>query len=61
VGLQDRLQRGLQLLPADGVEVEPAGDRSIGVLGDRQPPALGGVGFGPVGIEAGEVVVHHPA
>ena len=46
-----RFQHGLHLLPADRVEFEPAGDAAVGVLGDAQRPALGGVGLGAVGVE----------
>ena len=52
VGLQHRLQHGLHLLPAHGVELEPAGDAAVGVLGEGQRPALGRIGFGAVGVEA---------
>jgi hypothetical protein len=59
VRLHVGLQRDLGLLPAFGVEFEPAGHRPVGVLGDRQEPALGGVGFGAVGVQPRQVVVHH--
>jgi hypothetical protein len=58
-GLHDRLDRGDQLLPADGVELEAAADRAVGVPRPRQGPALGGVGFGTVGVQAGQVVADH--
>ena len=60
VGLRDRLQRGLHLLPADGVELEPAGHAAVGVLwrcvSDR--PSVGS-GSGPSGSSRGQVVLHH--
>ena len=31
------------------------------MLGEGQRPALGGVGFGTVGVQPGQVVVHHLA
>jgi hypothetical protein len=59
VGLQDRLQCSLDLLPTDGVKFEPAGDAPVGVLRDAERAAFGGVGFGAVRVEQFEVVVHH--
>ena len=58
-GLQDGLQRRVDLFPADGVEVEPAAAAAVGVPGDVQAPVLGRVGFGAVGVQRGQVVVHH--
>ena len=57
-GLHDRLQHGLQLLPADCVELQPAGDAAVAVPGQDQPAALGRVGFDPVGVEPLGVEVH---
>ena len=34
-GLHQWLHRGLELLPTHGVQLEPAGDRAVGVLGDH--------------------------
>jgi hypothetical protein len=59
VGLHVRLQCRLQLLPADGVEVAAEADGSVGVLGQRQRPALGRVRLRPVGLQGGEVGVDH--
>jgi hypothetical protein len=59
VGLQDRFDRGAELLPADGVEVEAAGDGAVVVHGQVQLAALGGVGFGAVLIEPGQVPADH--
>jgi len=58
-GLHHRLQHRLDLLPADRVELEAAGAAAVGVPYDRQHPLLGRVGFGAVGVEACQVVVHH--
>ena len=44
--------------PPTGVEVEAAGHGAVGVGGDGQRAALGGVGFGAVGVEPFQVVVH---
>jgi hypothetical protein len=41
--------------------VEPAGDRPVVVLDDRQRPLLRRVGFRAIGVEPGQVVVHGPA
>ena len=59
VGLHDRLDRGLQLLPAYGVQLTAHGSEPIGVPGDDQPPALGGVRFGTVGVQGFAVGLHH--
>ncbi len=57
VGLPERLQRSLHLLPADRVEVEPAGEAAVGVLGEAEEPLLGGVGLGPVLVDARDHLV----
>ena len=57
-GLHEGLQRGLQPLPAHRVQVEPAGDAAVGVLGEGEPAALGRIGLGAVLIEPVQVVVH---
>jgi hypothetical protein len=59
VGLHRRFEHGLDLLPADRVELEPAGHPAVVVPGEGQRPAFGGVGFGTVGVEPLQVVVHH--
>jgi hypothetical protein len=59
VGLHHRFEHGLDLLPADRVELEPAGHPAVVVPGEGQRPAFGGVGFGTVGVEPLQVVVHH--
>ena len=48
-GLQDRLDGGFELLRADLIELAAEGQRPVGMLGEDQRPAFGGVGFGPVG------------
>jgi hypothetical protein len=60
VGLHEGLQYGLDLLPTDRVEVEPAAEAAVGMLGQGQRPTLGGIGLRPVGIEPDQVVLHHP-
>jgi hypothetical protein len=57
-GLQQRLQRRLQLLPAHGIEVEPAGERPVGVLDDCQPSPLCRIGLRPVLVQPVQVVLH---
>jgi hypothetical protein len=67
-GLHDRLQRGLQLLPTHGVQLPAQTQRAVGVPGQAQGPALGGVRLGPVGIQrlleqlhrGGQIIVRPP-
>ena len=58
VGLGDGFDGGLDLLPADRVELEPAGQTAVRVLGQGEGALFGGVGFGAVGVEVGQVAVH---
>jgi hypothetical protein len=57
----DGLDRGGQLLPADGVQDEGAGPGALQQSGHRERPALGGVGLGAVRVEPGGVEVHRRA
>jgi hypothetical protein len=57
-GLDHRLQRGLHLLQADRVEVEPTGAGPVGVLDDYQPASLRGVGLGTVRVQHRQIAVH---
>jgi hypothetical protein len=59
VGLQQRFQHRRDLAPADRVQLEPAGPGAVGMLGHGEPAVLGGVGFSTVGVQIGQVVVHH--
>jgi hypothetical protein len=51
VGLHDRLDRRLHLLPTHGIELEPAGDAAVGVLGHAEPPTLGRIRLHPIRVQ----------
>ncbi|SDM59045.1 hypothetical protein SAMN05660642_02795, partial [Geodermatophilus siccatus] len=57
-GLHQGLQRRLQPLPTHRVQVEPAGETPIRLLGQHQPAALGRIGLGTISIEPVQVVGH---
>ena len=60
VGLHHRLQHGLATFsPPTASSSKRPGPAAVGVLGHREPPALGGVGLGAVGVQPLQVVVHH--
>jgi hypothetical protein len=58
-GLHQRFQRGLQLFPAHRIQLPGQAAGAVQVPGQGQPPALGGVGFGAVGVQRLPVVAHH--
>jgi hypothetical protein len=61
VGLHERLQHRLELLPADRVQLPAKREAAVGVLGDRHGALLGGIGLGAVGVQPGQVVLHDRA